>query len=87
MTVLHTAEPRPDHKVIKRGGKNPIAIKVYLVLQRINVARDGQVNSRVIAARLTKSAADDVVCDTAGTWVEKHTAVKYIATRCNNMAA
>ena len=60
----------------RRGGHRPIAIKVYLVIQSINVARDGEQNSRIIAARLTRSAAQEIVDATPGTWVEKHSAVK-----------
>ncbi len=60
----------------RRGGHRPIAIKVYLILQSINVARGDEQNSRIIAARLTRQAAQDIVDSTTGTWVEKHIAVK-----------
>lgn len=60
----------------KPGGKRPLAIKVYVVMQRINIVSGDELNSRIIAARLTSSAADDIVDKTPGTWVEKHVAVK-----------
>ncbi len=53
-----------------------LAVKVYLVLQTINVARDGTPNRQVIAARLTRAAADEVVDRVAGTYVEKYLATK-----------
>ena len=55
---------------------SPLAVKVYLVLQTINVARDGAPNREVIAARLTKAAADEIVDRVAGTYVEKYVAIK-----------
>ncbi len=60
----------------KPGGKRPLAIKVYVVMQRINIAHGDELNSRIIAARLTSAAADDIVKENPGTWVEKHVAVK-----------
>lgn len=60
----------------KPGGKRPLAIKVYVVMQRINIVGGDELNSRIIAARLTSAAADDIVDKNPGTWVEKHVAVK-----------
>lgn len=60
----------------QRGKGQPIAIKVYLVHQRINIAPQDQPNSRVIAARLTNAAAQVVVDREPGTWIEKVVAVK-----------
>lgn len=61
----------------KRGRTpSPLAVKVYVVLQTMNLARDGEPNSRIIATRLTREAADEVKDKNPGTWVEKHVAVK-----------
>ncbi len=60
----------------KYGGKTPIAIKVYVVLQIMNLARQGDPNCRIIATRLTRNAAEAVRDQNPGTWVEKHMAVK-----------
>lgn len=51
-------------------------IKVYVVLQRNNVARDGEPNERIIAACLTAQAAQKVVDERPGTRWEKHFATK-----------
>jgi hypothetical protein len=51
-------------------------IKVYLVLQLLNLAPPGQSNVRVVAARLTREAAQRIVDSTPGTFIEKHVAVK-----------
>ncbi len=64
-------EHRPRH----RKGSS-LLIKVYVISQVINVARDGEHNSRIVAVRLTSKGAQDIVDSTAGTWVEKHLAVK-----------
>lgn len=53
-----------------------IEVKVYLVIQTINVARDGSPNREVIAARLTRAAADEIVDRVVGTHVEKYLAIK-----------
>ena len=54
--------------------KSPIAVKVYLVHQRMHFAGEGQ--SRVIAARLTRASAQGIVDREAGTWIQKVVAVK-----------
>ena len=51
-------------------------VSVYVVHQHINVAKDDEANSRIIAARLTKGAAQTIVDSTPGTWIEKLTATK-----------
>lgn len=51
-------------------------IKVYLVCMRRNVAKPGEPNVQIIAARLTRSAAQAMVDATPGTYIEKHVAVK-----------
>lgn len=60
----------------KERNPSPIAIKVYVVLQRMNLARAEELNCRIIATRLTKTAADEIRDRNPGTWVEKHVAVK-----------
>lgn len=51
-------------------------IKVYVVLQINNVARPGEPNERIVATKLTRSAAQDVVNAHPGTRIEKHLATK-----------
>jgi hypothetical protein len=51
-------------------------IKVYLVCLRLALARPGQPNTKIIAARLTQAAAQQIVDATPGSFVEKHVAVK-----------
>ncbi len=60
----------------KSGGKEPLAVKVYVVLQTMNMAREGEPNCRIIATRLTRAAAQEIHDENPGTWIEKHTAVK-----------
>jgi len=63
---------------MENPGKNPspIAVKVYLVFQRINLTHGDELNCRIIAARVTRAAADAIRDQTPGTWVEKHVATK-----------
>ena len=58
--------------VDKRG----LEIKVYLVIERSNVARPGQANRKIVAVKLTRKAAEDYVAGHPGTYVEKHVATK-----------
>lgn len=58
------------------GGKEPLAIKVYVVFQTMNMARSNEPNCRIIATRLTRAAAQEIHDATPGTWIEKHIAVK-----------
>lgn len=51
-------------------------VKVYLVLQRINLPKAGEPDERVIAARLTREAAQRIVDRTPGTRIDKHLATK-----------
>ena len=51
-------------------------VKVYLVHQWQNLAREGEPNTRVIASRLTWGAAQDVVDRIPGTFIERHIATK-----------
>ena len=63
----NTGQP-PEKKVMQ--------IKVYLVCMRLSLSRPGQPNVKIIAARLTQSAAQAIVDATPGTHIEKHIAVK-----------
>lgn len=56
--------------------KGKMQIKVYLVMQRQSLPRPGEANIRILAARLTRSAAQQIVDDTPGTFIEKHLALK-----------
>ena len=61
----------------KRGSSpSPMAVKTYVVLQRLNLTRQDEVNSTIIAVRLTKAAAEEIRDANPGTWVEKHVAIK-----------
>jgi hypothetical protein len=56
--------------------KRRIQVKVYLVCMRRNLFRPGEANIQIIAARLTRAAAQLVVDQTPGTYIEKVFAVK-----------
>lgn len=58
------------------GSRTKYVTKTYVVLQRNNVARPGQANSKIIAVRLTRAAADAIRDANPGSWVEKHEATK-----------
>jgi hypothetical protein len=51
-------------------------VKVYLVLQRQNVFKRGEPNVKILAARLNRRLAQEVVDTIPGTWIEKQYAVK-----------
>lgn len=55
---------------------SPLAVKVYVVLQSMNLAHGDDPNCRIIATRLTRRAAEEIKDRTPGTWVEKHVATK-----------
>ena len=56
--------------------KKSMNVKVYLVLQRNNVARPGEPNEKVIAVKLTRSSAQAIVDANPGTRIAKHIADK-----------
>ncbi len=60
----------------KGPNPSPLAIKVYVVFQWMNLARSDEQNSRIIATRLTRSAAMVVQEMHPGTWIEKYVATK-----------
>ena len=51
-------------------------IKVYVVLQRLNLPKPGQNPVRVVSVKLTMAAAQKLVDMNPGYWVEKHVADK-----------
>lgn len=51
-------------------------IKVYLVCQRLALAKAGEPNVKILAARLTRSAAQELVDRVPGTFIERQTATK-----------
>lgn len=53
------------------ASKKPMAVKVYLVLLTNNVAQDGEANRRIIAAKLTRGAAQRIVDNLPGAYIEK----------------
>ena len=60
----------------ERSEGRKLRLKVYLVLLRNNVAREGQPNVQVIAVRLNHQAAQKIVDQTPGTFIQKHFATK-----------
>ena len=60
----------------EQGEKRPMAVKVYVVLQHRNIPLDDGRNSEIIAARLTRSSAQEIVNMHPGTWIEKWVATK-----------
>jgi hypothetical protein len=57
-------------------GGSKMQIKVYLVLQRITLVRPGEPNVKILAARLTRTAAQEMVDAIPGTYIEKQLASK-----------
>jgi hypothetical protein len=56
--------------------KRKIEVKVYLVIQRDHLVREGQPNIRVVAARLTRATAEAVRAKMPGTYIQRHIATK-----------
>lgn len=54
----------------------PLQIKVYTVLQKNNVAKNGEPNERIHSQWLTHRDAQDIVDQLPGTRIEKHLATK-----------
>ena len=67
------SEAAPYGQLTKR---KPIEVKVYVVCQRLNLAKPGQANIRLLAARLTRAAAQEIVDRNPGTYIEKLVANK-----------
>lgn len=58
------------------GAKKPMQIKVYVVLQRQNLAQPGEPNEKVLGTRLTRASAQLIVDANPGTRIERHLASK-----------
>lgn len=56
--------------------KRKIQIKVYVVCQRRNLFQPGEPNITLLAARLTRAAAQEIVDRTPGSYIEKLVADK-----------
>jgi hypothetical protein len=70
------SQPVPDDASGSDAGRGRMQVKVYLVLQRVGLPRNGEANVRILAARLTRTAAQSMVDKIPGTFVEKHLAMK-----------
>ena len=66
---------RPDQEQPPKGGSK-MQIKVYLVMQRVGLPRPGEPNVKILAARLTRTAAQEMVDAIPGTYIEKQLASK-----------
>jgi hypothetical protein len=53
-----------------------MAVKTYVVLQRVNLPKPGEPNAKVLAVKLTNGAAQAIVDALPGTYIEKHIATK-----------
>lgn len=51
-------------------------VKVFVVLQRDNLVPEGRDNMRIIAVKLSRSAAEKVRDEVPGTRIERHYARK-----------
>jgi hypothetical protein len=80
MTVVCVPHPTyglPMHHQIGKSGK--VEVKVYLVFQRMNVGfGDETPNIRIIAAKLNRKSALDVISAVPGTWCEKIIADRHV---------
>ena len=56
--------------------KRRIQVKIYLVCQRRNLVPEGEVNVHIMAAKLTRAAAQEIVDRTPGTYIQKMFATK-----------
>lgn len=56
--------------------KRRIQVKFYVVCMRRNLFAAGEPNIQLIAAKLTRAAAQEVVDRTPGTYIEKMVATK-----------
>lgn len=65
-----------DPDTSRRPARGGMQVKVYLVMERLNLVPQGAANLVVRAVKLTRDAAQDIVDRTPGTFVEKHVAVK-----------
>ena len=54
----------------------PYRIKVYVVMESYNLKHKGEANREVIAVKLTKDAAQSIVDQKAGRFIEKYYADK-----------
>lgn len=54
------------------------SVKIYLVIQKVNLPKEGEPNRVVVAAKLTRSAADAIVNQVAGCYVHKIRADKLL---------
>ena len=72
--------PAPQGQGGKRGrGRKRyegMQIKAYVVLLPNNVAASGEPNREIIAVKLTREKADEVVAEYPGAYVERHIATK-----------
>ena len=55
----------------KQPSKKPFVVKVYLVFVSLNTAKDGQANRKIVAAKLTWSAANHIKDQIPGSYVER----------------
>lgn len=56
--------------------KTGMAVKTYVVLQRVNLPKEGEPTAKVVAVKLTHAAAKKVVDALPGTYIEKFVATK-----------
>jgi hypothetical protein len=68
------SEAAPSGQLAEK--RKPIEVKVYIVCQRRNLAKPGETNVTLLAARLTRAAAQEIVDRNPGTWIEKLVANK-----------
>jgi hypothetical protein len=65
-------EAAPSGQLKRRS----IEVKIYIVVQRRNLVREGEPNITLLAARLTRAAAQEIVDRTPGCYIEKLVANK-----------
>lgn len=56
--------------------KGEVRIATYLVFQRRNLFQEGEANAVIVAAKLTRRGAEEIVAAMAGTYIEKVMATK-----------
>ena len=65
-----------DSNVVEPRSKGRMAVKTYVVLQRISFPPEGKPNAKILNVKLTYAAAKKMVDSVPGTWIEKYLATK-----------
>lgn len=54
--------------------KDPFLVKVFLVILKLNTAKNGEPNRKIIDVKLSRKAAEAITNQLPGTYIERHVA-------------